>query len=214
MTITVLLADDHALFRQGLASLVREQGEDWRIVGEAGDGEEAIRLAAALQPQIAVLDVEMPRKNGIETARRIRQVSPETRIVALSMYGDAYYQARMFEAGASAYVLKNEAIDDLIGAIRAVLRGGRFVSPAAGPTSATIARRNLELDKRVLSDREIEVLRLLTEGRRTKEIAEVLDISTKTVETYRGRIMLKLGIDNLAELVKFAIRAGIAATEL
>jgi DNA-binding NarL/FixJ family response regulator len=213
MTLTVLLADDHVLFRQGLALLVREQG-DWGIVGEAGNGEEAVLLAEAHQPRIAVLDVEMPGMNGIEAARRIRQVSPETRIVALSMYGDAHYQARMFEAGASAYVLKNEAITDLVEAIQAVLRGDQFVSPTARPTGATVARRSAELDQRVLSDREIEVLRLLTEGRRTKEIAEVLAISAKTVETYRSRIMLKLGIDNLAELVKFAVRAGITSTEL
>ena len=213
MTITVLLADDHVLFRQGLALLVREQG-DWEIVGEAGDGAAAVALAEAHRPQIAVLDVEMPGMNGIEATRRIRQAAPETRIVALSMYGDAYYQQQMFAAGASAYVLKNEAIADLVEAIQAALRGERFVSPTARPTRTTVARRSAELDQRVLSDREIEVLRLLVEGRRTKEIAEVLAISAKTVETYRGRLMLKLGIDNFAELVKFAVRAGITSTEL
>lgn len=213
MTITVLLADDHVLFRQGLALLVREHG-DWEIVGEASDGAAAVELAEAHHPQIAVLDVEMPGMNGIEAARRIRQVAPETHIVALSMYGDPHYQQRMFAAGASAYVLKNEAITDLVEAIQAALRGERFVSPTARPTRATVARRSAELDKSVLSDREIEVLRLLAEGRRTKEIAEALDISAKTVETYRSRIMLKLGIDNLAELVKFAIRAGITSTKL
>ena len=210
MTLTVLLADDHVLFRQGLALLVREHG-DWEIVGEAGDGAAAVALAEAHRPHIAVLDVEMPGMNGIEAARRIRQVSPETRIVALSMYGDMHYQQRMFEAGASAYVLKNEAIDDLVEAIQAALRGERFVSPAVIQRGAPILGRSATLDQRVLSDRELEVLRLLAEGRRTKEIAEVLDISAKTVETYRGRVMLKLGIDNLAELVKFAIRAGIAS---
>lgn len=211
MTITVLLADDHALFRQGLASLVREQGESWRIVGEAGDGEEAVLLAQALQPQIAVLDVEMPRMNGIEAARQIGRVSPETRIVALSMYGDRHYQERMFEAGASSYVLKNEAIDDLVEAIRAALRGDRFISPAVARYGSTVSQRSAELDKSALSEREVEVLRLLAEGQRAKEIAEALGISAKTVETYRGRIMLKLGIDNLPGLVKFAIRAGIAS---
>ena len=116
MTTTILLVDDHVLFRQGLALLLREQGE-WQLVGEAGDGEAAVRLAEALKPQIAVLDVEMPRLGGIEAAHRIRQVSPATRIVALSMYGDTLYQERMFAAGAAAYVLKNEAIDDLVEAI-------------------------------------------------------------------------------------------------
>jgi DNA-binding NarL/FixJ family response regulator len=212
MTITVMLADDHVLFRQGLALLVRAQG-DWRIVGEAGNGAEAVALAEAYQPQIAVLDVEMPRMNGIEAARRIKQVSPDTRIVALSMYGDAHYQERMFEAGASAYVLKNEAIDDLVEAIQAALRGDRFVSPTVAQNGWMVARRSADLDKRALSEREVSVLRLLAQGQRTKEIADVLGISAKTVETYRSRIMLKLGIDNLPGLVKFAIRAGIASPQ-
>ena len=212
MTLTVLLADDHVLFRQGLALLVREQG-DWEIVGEAGNGAEAVALAQARRPRIAVLDVEMPGMNGIEAARRIRRVSPETRIVALSMYGDTHYQARMFEAGASAYVLKNEAIDDLVEAIRAALRGDRFVSPTAVPNGSPVAGRSAELDRRALTEREVSVLRLLAQGQRTREIAEKLGISAKTVETYRGRIMLKLGIDNLPGLVKFAIRAGIASPQ-
>jgi DNA-binding NarL/FixJ family response regulator len=209
MTLTVLLADDHILFRQGLALLVGKQA-DWEIVGEADDGEAAVQLAQRLRPQIAVLDVEMPHMDGMEAARRIRQVSPETQIVALSMYGDAHYQERMFEAGASAYVLKNEAIDDLVTAIAATLRGERFVSPAAGQvTEAQPQLRSIELDKANLSDRERDVLRLLAEGRRMKEIAAALGISVRTVETYRTRIMLKLGIDNLPGLVKFAVRAGI-----
>jgi len=182
---------------------------DWQIVGQAGDGEEAVQLAEALRPQIAVLDVEMPRVNGIEAARRIRRVSPDTRIVALSMYGDVHYRDRMFEAGASAYVLKNEAMDDLVAAIEAVLRGERYVSPAAVSAAPTGPQRSAEVDKGTLSERERDVLRLLAAGQRTKEIAEQLGISAKTVETYRSRIMVKLGIDNLPGLVKFAIRAGI-----
>lgn len=213
MIITVLLADDHVLFRQGLALLVREQ-EGWQMVGEAGNGEEAVALAEARQPHIAVLDVEMPRINGIEAARQIRQVSPGTRIVALSMYGDAHYQERMFEAGASAYVLKNEAMDDLVEAVETALRGERFVSPAVAWNGPIIERRSAELDKRALSEREREVLRWLAQGQRTREIADALGISAKTVETYRSRIMVKLGIDSLPGLVKFAIRAGIASTEL
>lgn len=213
MIITVLLADDHVLFRQGLALLVREQ-EGWQMVGEAGNGEEAVALAEARQPHIAVLDVEMPRINGIEAARQIRQVSPGTRIVALSMYGDAHYQERMFEAGASAYVLKNEAMDDLVEAVETALRGERFVSPAVAQNGAIVERRSAELDKRALSEREMDVLRWLAQGQRTREIADALGISAKTVETYRSRIMLKLGIDNLPGLVKFAIRAGIASAEL
>jgi DNA-binding NarL/FixJ family response regulator len=125
------------------------------------------------------------------------------------MYGDVHYQERMFEAGALAYVLKNEAIDDLVSAIAAALRGERFVSPATGRLPEATTLRSVELDKDTLSEREVEVLRLLAEGRRMKEIAVALGISVRTVETYRNRIMLKLGIDNLPGLVKFAVRAGI-----
>jgi len=206
---TILLADDHVLFREGLALLIGQR-TGWKIVGQAGDGEEAVQLTEALQPQIAVLDIEMPRLNGLEAARRIKRVSPATRIIALSMYGDPHYQERMAEAGASAYVLKNEAMDDLVDAIEAVLRGERYVSPSAGTMPPL---RSAEVDKVTLSGREREVLRLLAAGLRAKEVATRLGISAKTVETYRSRIMLKLGIDNLPGLVKFAIRAGIILPE-
>ena len=210
---TILLADDHVLFRQGLAALLCNQGQ-WNIIGEADNGEQAIRLAQQRQPDIVVIDVAMPGMSGIEAAPLILRVSPATRIVALSMYGDPYYQQAMFNAGATAYVLKNEAISDLVDAIEAALRGNRFVSPLVVDCEALRSGRSADLDKQVLSEREIEVLRLLVQGRRTREVAESLGISTKTVETYRGRVMLKLGIDNLAELVKFAIRAGITSTEV
>ena len=212
MTTTILIADDHKLFRQGLAALLREQ-PGWEVVAEAGDGEEAVRLADALKPQIAVLDVEMPRVGGVEAARRIRQASRETRIVALSMYGDAHYQERMKDAGAAAYVLKNEAIDQLVDAIKAVLRGERFVAPAVVRRESVVALRSAQLDKDQLSARERDVLRLLAEGKRTKEIAGLLGVSAKTVETYRSRLMIKLGIDNVPGLVRFAIRAGLVSPE-
>ncbi len=210
---TILLADDHVLFRQGLAALLCNQRQ-WDIIGEADNGEQAVHLAQQHQPDIVVIDVAMPGMSGIEAAPLIRQASPQTRIVALSMYSDPYYQELMFKAGASAYVLKNEAISELVDAIQAVLFGKRFVSPFVIQQNASHSGRNADLDKQVLSEREIEVLRLLVQGRRTREVAESLGISTKTVETYRGRVMLKLGIDNLAELVKFAIRAGITSTEV
>lgn len=211
MPITFILVDDHVLFRQGLALLIRRQ-HDWEIVGEAGDGLEAERLAARLRPRIAVLDVEMPGVNGIEAARRIVQASPETRVVALSMYGDPHYREAMFGAGAMAYVLKNEAIDDLVQAIEAVLRGETFISPAVLANGSAAITRSAAVDASVLSPREIEVLRLLAEGKRNKEIANALGVSVKTVETHRSRIMFKLEIDSLPDLVKFAIRLGITTT--
>lgn len=213
--MTLLLCDDHQLFREGLAALLAQQRPDWRILAETGDGEEAIRLAEALRPDIAILDLALPGLSGIEVAGHIRQRSPDTRIIALSMYGDSQYRRRMCAAGATGYVLKNEAGSDLLMAIETVLRGERFMSPAltAGSSEPTRGGRSPELDYATLTGREREVLRLLAEGRRTHEIAVGLGISVKTVETYRGRLMLKLGIDSLTGLVLFAVRAGIIVAD-
>jgi DNA-binding NarL/FixJ family response regulator len=216
MTLTLLLCDDHRLFREGLAGLLQQE-LGWEVIAQAGDGAEAIRLADALKPDLAVLDVAMPGLGGIEAAEAIRVRSPRTRIVAVSMYGDLHYRKRMLAAGAAAYVLKNEAGADRIAAIHAVMRGETFISPSlASPSQrrdAGQSERCPDLDQAALTGCEREVLGLLVRGRRTKEIAAELGISVKTVETYRGRLMLKLGIDNLAGLVKFAIRAGIAPME-
>ena len=211
MTTTILIADDHRLFRQGLVALLRDQS-GWEVVGEADDGVQAVRLAETLQPQVAVVDVEMPKMGGVEAARGIRSVSSDTRIVALSMYADAHYQERMRQAGASAYVLKNEAIDDLVASIQAVLRGESFPT-AVMPREPGLSTRSAQLDQEALSEREREVLRMLAQGRGTKEIAHALGISPKTVETYRSRLTNKLGIDNLSGLVRFAIRAGIISPD-
>lgn len=210
---TILLADDHILFRQGLAALLRNQTR-WHIVAEAGDGLEAIRLARRYQPDVVVIDISMPGMSGIEAVPLIKDVAPATRIVTLSMYGDVHYQDLMFKAGAAAFVLKNEAIGELVHAIKAALRGERLISPSVSQQDNPISGRSKHLDKRTLSEREIEVLRFLAQGRRTREIAELLGISGKTVETYRSRILMKVGVDNLAELVKFAIRAGITSMEI
>lgn len=216
MTLTLLLCDDHRLFREGLAGLLQQE-PGWEVIAHAGDGAEAIRLAGELAPDLAVLDVAMPGLGGIEAAEAIRVRSPRTRIVAVSMYSNLHYRKRMLAAGAVAYVLKNEAGADLIAAIHAVLRGETFISPSlVSPIQgrdALHSERCPDLDQAALTGRERDVLGLLVRGRRSREIAAELGISTKTVETYRGRLMLKLGIDNLAGLVKFAIRAGIAPLE-
>ena len=212
MTTTIIIADDHRLFRQGLVVLLREQS-GWEVVGEAGSGEEALQLASTLKPDIAVIDVEMPGIGGIEATRRIRGSSVDTRVIALSMYADEYYRERMRKAGASAYVLKNEAIDQLVHAIDAVLRGQHYGPPAGVKREPVAPRRSARVDSEQLSEREQEVLRLLANGKRTTEIADLLAISPKTVETYRSRLMNKLDIDNLSGLVRFAIRAGIVPPE-
>ena len=191
--------------------ITREPG--WQVIGHAGDGAEAVRLAAVSGPDVAVVDVAMPDIDGIEATAQIRRVSPRTRIIALSMYADDHDLRRMLAAGASAYVLKNEASADLIGAIRGVLDGESFISQALALAGASATQRAADVDAAALTERGREVLCLLAQGRRNKEIATGLGISAKTVETYRARIMLKLRIDTLAGLVRFAIRAGIVPAE-
>ena len=212
MNLTCLLCDDHTLFREGLMALM-EREPHCRVVAQTSDGAEAVRLAGKLTPDLALVDVAMPGMNGIETAAGIRAASPATRIIALSMYADDHYLRRMFAAGASGYVLKGQASADLFGAIRAVLRGETFVSPTLAVAGRGAARRGAEVDQASLSDREREVLRLLAQGQRNKEIATHLGISVRTVDTYRSRLMLKVGVNDLANLVRFAIRAGIAPVE-
>ncbi|MBK1718695.1 response regulator [Thiocystis violacea] len=207
MTVTLIVCDDHALVREGLALLLSQQA-DWQVLAQVGQGAEAVRLATELRPDVVVMDVAMPVMSGIDAASAIRAFSPRTRIVALSMYSDAHYLRRMREAGALAYVLKNEASADLVEAIQTVLRGGTYVSPSLA--SFPPERHGpVNRDPSLLSERELAVLRLMAEGKRTKEIGTALGISAKTVETYRARLMQKLEIDNLAGLVRFALEAGL-----
>jgi DNA-binding NarL/FixJ family response regulator len=210
MTLRFLLCDDHTLFREGLAVLL-ERREGWQVVGQAADGEEAVRLAARLQPDLILLDVAMPGMSGIEATSALRAVSPHSAILALSMYGDAHYRRNMLAAGAVGYLLKNQASAELEKAIATVQRGHTFLSPALRADGGRSHAPELELAK--LTPRERAVLRLLAQSRKMREIAEEMGISVKTIETHRSHIMSKLNIDNLPGLVRFAIRSGLISSE-
>ena len=204
MTIGVLLADDHAIFREGLKALLGAQG-DIRVVGEAGDGREAVRLAQALRPDVLVMDISMPHLNGVEAVRVLRDRCPGTRVIMLSMHSTGEHVYRAFEAGASAYVLKESAAAQLLTAINTVFAGGRYLSPALGAVPLQAPASPLDS----LSTRERQVLQLVAEGRSSAEIAALVHLSPKTVETYRSRLMKKLGLADVPALVKFAVLHGL-----
>lgn len=211
MTIRVLLADDHAVVRAGLHALL-DAGGDLEVVGEVADGRAAVRLAAELQPDVVVIDVAMPGLNGIDATAAIREATPRTRVVVLSMHGTKEHVFRALRAGATGYVLKESAGRLTVDAVRAVHRGALYLCPQlrelADPWThrpGAEARSPLE----ALSAREREVLQLVAEGFSSATIAERLCLSPKTVETYRARLMRKLGVGSVAELVKFAVAHGL-----
>lgn len=207
----VLLADDHKIVLEGLRGLLEEQFE---LVGFATNGRELIDKAATLQPDVVVADISMPLLNGIEAVRKLLEEDPRVRVVFLTMHPDQTYASRAFEAGASAYVLKHSASDDLIAAIHEVLRGGRFVSEALrNPAMAELldtTRRHVK-DTIELTPRQREVLQLLVDGKSAKEIAAVLNISRRTVETHKYQMMDALGVKTSAQLMQYAIRHKLAA---
>lgn len=209
--LRVLLADDHNVVRAGLRSLVDAQ-DDMEAVGEAADGEAACRLAAELAPDVVVMDVSMPLLGGAQATERIKRDRPETKVLALTVHEDRGYFQQLLQAGASGYLLKRAAADDLIHAIRTVARGGTFLDPSlAGKVVDGLVRRAVQAGGSGdfgLSDREEEVLRLIARGFTNREIAARLDVSVKTVETHKARAMEKLGVDSRAGIVAHAIRAG------
>lgn len=211
--IRILIADDHAVVRAGLRLLL-EIEEDLEVVGEAGSGEEALRLSRSLKPDVVLMDVVMPGMSGLEATPPILQASPETRVLVLSMQDDPRYVHEAFAAGASGYVLKEAADSEVVAAIREVAAGSRYVHPALGArlvAAEAEARRKAEADP--LSDREREVLRLLALGHTNQEIAKMLYISVRTAETHRSHIMQKLRLSTRAELVRYAISEGLLEEE-
>ena len=215
MAARILLVDDHEIMRRGLRSVIESQ-PGWEVCGEAADGRAAVELARTLAPDVVVMDLSMPQLNGFEAARRILHRKKDARIVVLSVNEPENIVREVLAAGVSAYVLKSAAGSDLVAAVHAVLRGETyFNSPIAarihGKEIASKPRRVVGRKSGPLTPREREILQLLAEGKTNKQVGEVLTISVKTAETHRARIMRKLKIDSVAELVRYAIRNGIIA---
>jgi DNA-binding NarL/FixJ family response regulator len=206
----VLLADDHGIVRRGMRALL-EREPDIEVVAEAADGLETLRLFESARPDVAILDIAMPRLNGIEVTTRLLKLAPSLRVVILSMYADESYVVRALAAGAKAYLLKEATEDDLVRAVRAVAAGKSFFSPAVSRVLLEdyvrqLKQRGMEDSYHLLTDREREVLQLLAEGRSNKEVAAVLGVGLSTVETHRANLMQKLGLRNTAEIVLYAVR--------
>lgn len=215
MSTSVLLVEDHTLVRTGIRSLL-ESSSEVKVVGDVGGGREAVEFCQGHQPDLVLTDVEMPGLNGIETARQLHALLPDLRIVMLSMHDDPQYVFESLKAGASGYVLKDAAFTELLAAIRVVMSGRRYLSPpladlvmedyvrrANGETTGT------DLDK--LSAREREILQLVAEGRSSAQVAAMIHISVRTVDTHRYNVMQKLGIHSIAGLTKFAIAHGLTS---
>lgn len=209
----VLLADDHSIVRRGLRSLIETQ-PDIKVVAEASDGLEALRLCEEHLPDAVILDVAMPKLNGIEVAERVQKLQRSASVLILSMHADESYIIRALAAGARAYLLKDATDEDLIPALRAVAAGRPFFSPSVtGVLIEDYVRqlqaRGLTDSYHLLTDREREVLQLLAEGRSNKEVAALLDVGVSTVETHRANLMQKLNLHNTAEIVLYAVRKRI-----
>ncbi|MGC2062935.1 MAG: response regulator transcription factor [Thermodesulfovibrionales bacterium] len=216
MSIRILMADDHRMFREGLRHLL-EKEEDFLIVGEAENGRTAVKLAMELSPDIILMDVNMKDLNGIEATRQIASKKPSIRVVGLSMYSERQFVTEMLLAGVKGYLLKDAAIEELVLGIRTVMDGEVYLSPkiATGVIeefTVGIKRAGSSVFS-TLTPREREVLQMIAEGKSTKDIAFSLEISVKTIETFRQQIMAKLDIHSVAGLVKFAIREGLSSLE-
>jgi len=207
MPLRVLLADDHDMVRQGFRALLEREGVE--VVGEAENGREAVRLAEALEPDVAVLDLSMPGLNGLDAARTILHSRPKLGVVLLTMHTEEAHIVAALRAGVRGYVVKTQAANALTHAIRQVADGFTYLSPSVTQVVVNAYLAGREAPPNPLTPRECEVLQLVAEGRTTKEIATLLDLTVKTAESYRARIMEKLDIHDTAGLVRYAIRRGV-----
>ena len=216
MAIRIMLVDDHKMIRDGLRSLIEKQN-DMEVVGEAADGQNAVLTARKLSPEVIVIDIGMPELNGIEAARQITALKCKPKVIGLSMHADRRYVAQMLKAGASGYILKDSAFEELVQAIETVAKGRTYLSPQIAGTVLDEFKRTAKKDDgsvfSVLTGREREVLQQISEGCSTKEIASSLSVSVKTVETHRRQIMEKLDLHSVAELTKYAIKEGLTELE-
>ena len=210
-----MLVDDHTIVRHGLSRSFK-QGDDIEVIGQANDGRSAVELAGQLSPDVIIMDIAMPDLNGVDATRQITGQNPKVKVIGLSMHSGSKYVREMFRAGASGYLLKDCPFEELVDAIRTVAAGKTYVSPSIGEMVIKEYVSDQEQEKSafsVLSQREREVLQLLAEGKTTKQVGKRLHISPKTVEAHRLKIMEKLGINNTAQLTKYAIQEGLTKPE-
>ena len=209
MSITVVLGDDHPLVRQGVRRML--EGHEFEIVGEGSDGLEVIELAQRFHPEVILLDLSMPTLNGLGAVRELTRVSPQTKVIILTMHTEEHYILEALRAGVKGCVSKTQAPEHLLQAIREVCRGGVYLSPSVSGVVVQGYLANTETPYDPLTDRERQVLQLIAEGKTTKEIAVILGVSVKTAESHRSSLMGKLDIHSTAEVVRYAIRRGLVA---
>lgn len=208
MPIKIVLADDHAIIRQGLAPLFGAE-QDMELLAQADNGREAFELIESLQPDVAILDISMPEMTGIEVTRRVVDAGLYTKAILLTMHEDPSAVLDALEAGASGYVLKDNSFEELVQAVRAVVAGGTFVTPSVREKLRKLQSHGKTAAS--LSEREREVIKLIAKGRSSKEIGRIMDISPRTVDTYRRRLMDKLDVHTIAGLVRYAVRTGMVS---
>ncbi len=211
--VKLLVADDHKIFRQGIKKLLEEES-DMQVVGEAADGREAVKKSTELKPDVILMDIAMANLNGLEATKQIKKVLPSIKVIMLTMHKNEEYILQSFQAGASGFILKEGAVEELVSAIRSIHQDKSFLSPTISKTLIDAYLRKMETGKTetpfdLLTDREREVLQLIAEGYTNREVAKALFISVKTVEAHRAHIMQKLNIHDIAKLVKYAIQKGL-----